>query len=213
MSKKTLIRLVSESKGGNRPARYAVIAGKLTAAEMCSLAWSTDAENGELAAILKGNKPLDGVAAVYVASAIASDMGSTWTCALDPVTCASCAAQYAAYQNAKRAATTASRNLTEAIDAAETAYKATHPMPNDSNITNVEEARKEWQSGLWDATHTPAIEALRKAAVDASEALDAEKTEYNAACLAVDSAYRTALALRRSNMTWRDADKSDVESK
>lgn len=213
MSKKTLIRLVSESKGGAKPARYTVIAGKLTAAEIASLAWSAGAENSELAAVLKGNKPLDGVAAVYVASAIANDLGPSWACSLDPVTCASCAAQYAAYQNAKRAAQTATRNLGEAIEAAETAYKATHPMPNDPNTDDYEAVRKAWESELFDATHTPEIDALRKAAVDASANLEAEKEEYTRACLSVDSGYRTALALRRANTTWREADKPDVEAK
>ena len=210
MSKKTLIRMIAESKGGNRPARYSVIAGKLTAAEMCSLAWSAD---DEAKAAIKGNRPLDGVAAVYVASAIATDLGAAWKCSLDALLCASCAASYAAYNNAKRAAATAKRNLDESVEAAETAYKSTHPAPNDSNIADIESARKEWATGLWNATHTPEIDALRKASVDASAALDAEKAEYNKACLAVDSGYRTALSLRRAGSTWREADKPDVESK
>lgn len=210
MSKKTLIRMVTESKGGNKPARYTVIAGKLTAAEMCSLAWAADDESK---AAIKGNRPLDGVAAVYVASAISTELGTAWKCSLDSILCASCAATYAAYQNAKRAAATAKRNMDEAIEAAETAYKATNPAPNDPNIADIEAARKAWATGLWNATHTKEIDALRKASVDASAALDAEKEEYNAACLAVDSGYRTALALRRSGSTWREADKPDIETK
>lgn len=213
MSRKTLIRMVSENKGGNRPARYTVIAGKLTAAEMCSMAWAAETENADMAAILKGNRPLDGVAAVYVASAIATELGPTWACSLDGLLCASCAAAYAAYNNAKRAAATATRNLDEAIDAATTAYKATHPLPDDPAIADFEEARKAWSAELWNATHTPEIDALRKAATDAGEKLDSEKEEYTKACLSVDSGYRTALALRRANMTWKDADKPDVESK
>lgn len=213
MSKKTLIRMVSENKGGNKPARYAVIAGKLTAAEMCSMAWAAKTENADMAAILKGNRPLDGVAAVYVASAIATELGSTWKCSLDALLCASCAASYAAYNNSKRAAATAKRNLEEAIEAAETAFKATNPVPNDINVSDFEAARKAWAADLWNATHTPEINALRKASIDASAALDAEKEEYTKACLAVDSGYRTALALRRANMTWREADKPDAESK
>lgn len=213
MSKKTLIRMVAENKGGNRPARYAVIAGKLTAAEMCSMSWAAKTENADMAAILKGNRPLDGVAAVYVASAIATDLGADWKCSLDALLCASCAASYAAYNNAKRASATAKRNLDEAIEAATTAYKATHPLPDDPSIADIEEARKAWNADLWKATHTPEIEALRKASVDASAALDAEKEEYTKACLAVDSGYRTALSLRRANTTWKEADKPDVESK
>ena len=202
--------MVSENKGGNRPARYAVIAGKLTAAEMCSMAWSAKAENADIAAIIKGNRPLDGVAAVYVASAIAAELGADWKCSLDSLLCASCAASYAAYNNAKRAAATAKRNLDEAVEAAETAYKATTPVPSDTNVADFEAARKAWANDLWQATHTPEIEAMRKAAVDASAALDREKEEYKNDCLSVDSGYRSALALRRSNMTWRDADKPDV---
>lgn len=213
MSKKTLIRMVAETKGGNKPARYSVIAGKLTAAEMCSMAWAAGADNDELTAILKGNRPLDGVAAVYVASAIATELGPTWACSLDGLLCASCAASYAAYNNAKRASATAKRNLDEAVEAAETAYKATHPLPDDPAIADFEEARKAWSAELWSATHTPEIEALRKSSIDASAALDAEKEEYTKACLTVDSGYRTALALRRANMTWREADKPDVEGK
>lgn len=213
MSKKTLIRMISEVKGGNRPARYTVIAGKMTAAEMCSMAWAAKTENADMAAILKGNRPLDGVAAVYVASSIAAELGKAWKCSLDALLCASCAASYAAYNNAKRASATAKRNLDEAIEAAETAYKATHPIPDDPNIADIEAARKAWATDLWSATHTPEIEALRKASVDASAALDAEKEEYTKACIAVDSGYRTALALRRANMTWKEADKPDVEGK
>lgn len=213
MSKKTLIRMVSEVKGGSRPARYTVISGKLTAAEMCSLAWAAKTENADMAAILRGNRPLDGVAAVYVASAIATELGAAWKCSLDALLCASCAASYAAYNNAKRASATAKRNLDEAISAAETAYKATHPIPDDPNIADIEAARKAWATDLWNATHTPEIDALRKASVDASAALDAEKEEYTKACISVDSGYRTALALRRANMTWRESDKPDVESK
>lgn len=210
MSKKTLIRMVTESKGGNKPARYTVIAGKLTAAEMCSLAWAADEE---AKAAIKGNRPLDGVAAVYVASAIATELGTGWACSLDALLCASCAATYAAYQNAKRAAATATRNLGEAIEAAETAYHATHHAPNDPNLPDIEKARADWEHGLWEATHTKEIDALRKASVDADASLDAEKEEYTKACLSVDSGYRTALALRRAGSTWREADKPDVESK
>lgn len=213
MSKKTLIRMVSENKGGNRPARYTVIAGKLTAAEMCSLAWAAKTENADMAAILKGNRPLDGVSAVYVASAIATDLGGAWKCALDALLCASCAASYAAYNNAKRAAATAKRNLEEAIEAAETAFKATNPRPNDATIPDYETVCKAWAADLWNATHTKEIDALRTASIDASAALDAEKEEYTKACLAVDSGYRTALSLRRASMTWKEADKPDVESK
>lgn len=205
--------MIAETKGGNKPARYSVIAGKLTAAEMCSMAWAAETENADMVAILKGNRPLDGVAAVYVASAIATELGAAWKCSLDSLLCASCAAIYAACQNAKRAHATAKRNLDEAVEAAETAYRATHPMPNDPSIADIEAAGKEWAAGLWSATHTPEIEALRKASVDASAALDAEKAEYNKSCLEVDSGYRTALALRRANMTWREADKPDVETK
>jgi hypothetical protein len=103
--------------------------------------------------------------------------------------------------------------MDEAIEAAETAYKATNPIPNDPNIADIEVARKAWETGLWNSTHTPEIDALRKASVDASAALDAEKEEYNQACLAVDSGYRTALALRRAGSTWREADKPDAETK
>lgn len=213
MSKKTLIRMVSENKGGTKPARYTVIAGKLTAAEMCSMAWAAKAENADMAAILKGNRPLDGVAAVYVASAIATELGADWKCSLDSLLCASCAASYAAYNNAKRAAATAKRNLDEAVEAAETAFKATNPRPNDATITDYETVCKAWNTDFWKATHTPEIEALRKASIDASAALDTEKEEYTKSCLAVDSGYRTALALRRANMTWRDADKPDAETK
>lgn len=213
MSKKTLIRMVTEVKGGNRPARYTVIAGKLTAAEMCSMAWAAKTENADMAAILKGNRPLDGVSAVYVASAISTELGAAWKCSLDALLCASCAASYAAYNNAKRAAATAKRNLEEAIEAAETAYKATHPIPDDPDIADIEAARKAWSNDLWSATHTKEIDALRKSSIDASAALDAEKEEYTKACIAVDSGYRTALALRRANMTWKEADKPDVEAK
>jgi len=213
MSKKTLIRMVSENKGGSKPARYAVIAGKLTAAEMCSMAWAANAENAEISAILKGNRVLDGVAAVYVASAIAAELGTAWKCSLDALLCASCAAAYSAYQNAKRAAATAKRNMDEAIEAAATAYKATHPIPDDPGICDIEEARKAWENDYWKATHTPEIEELRKKSVDASANLDAEKEEYTKACIAVDSGYRTALALRRAGMTWKEADQPDVESK
>ena len=202
--------MIAESKGGNKPARYSVIAGKLTAAEICSLAWSADEESKSA---IKGNRPLDGVAAVYVASAIATELGNGWKCSLDALLCASCAATYASYQNAKRAAATAKRNLDESIEAAENAYSATHHAPNDPNLPDIEKARADWEDGRWNAIHTKEIEDLRKASVDASAALDAEKEEYNAACLAVDSGYRTALALRRANMTWREADKPDVESK
>lgn len=213
MSKKTLIRMISENKGGNKPARYTVIAGKMTAAEMCSMAWAAETENSDMAAILKGNRPLDGVSAVYVASAIATELGPTWACSLDVLLCASCAASYASYNNAKRASATAKRNLDEAVEAAETAYKATHPAPNDPNVSDIEAANKAWATGFWNATHTPEIDALRKASVDASAALYAEKEEYTKACIAVDSGYRTALALRRANMTWREADKPDNETK
>lgn len=213
MSKKTLIRMVSENKGGNRPARYTVIAGKLTAAEMCSLAWSAKAENADMAAILKGNRPLDGVAAVYVASAIATDLCGAWKCALDALLCASCAASYAAYNNAKRAAATAKRNLDEAVEAAETAFKATNPRPNDATIPDYETVCKAWAADLWNATHTKEIDALRTASIDASAALDTEKAEYDKACLQVDSGYRTALSLRRASMTWKEADKPDAETK
>lgn len=204
--------MISENKGGNKPARYTVIAGKLTAAEMCSLAWSAKAENADIAAILKGNRPLDGVAAVYVASAIAADLGATWKCSLDALLCASCAASFAAYNNAKRAAATAKRNLDEAIEAAETAFKATNPIPNDASA-DIEAARKAWNADFWNATHTPEIDALRKSSVDASADLDAEKEEYTKACIAVDCGYRTALSLRRANMTWKEADKPDVDVK
>jgi hypothetical protein len=213
MSKKTLIRMVTETKGGSRPARYAVIAGKLTAAEMCSMAWAAKSENADISAILKGNRVLDGVAAVYVASSIAAELGTAWKCSLDALLCSSCAASYAAYQNAKRAAATAKRNMEEAIEAAATAYKATHPIPDDPTICDIEEARKAWENDYWKVTHTPEIEELRKVSVDASASLDAEKEEYAKACLEVDSGYRTALSLRRASMTWREADKPDAENK
>lgn len=205
--------MVSENKGGNKPARYAVIAGKLTAAEMCSLAWSAEVENDELKEIIRGNRPLDGVAAVYAASAIAVALGGDWKCALDTLQTAACAASYSAFQNAKRAAATAKRNLEEAIDAAETAFRATNPIPNDSTIADFEAVRAAWNADFWNATHTPEIDTLRKASIDASAALDAEKEEYTKSCLSVDSGYRTALALRRANMTWKEADKPDNENK
>ena len=177
------------------------------------MAWAAKAENADISAIIKGNRPLDGVAAVYVASAIATELDSTWKCSLDALLCASCAASYAAYNNAKRAAATAKRNLDESIEAAETAFKATNPRPNDATIPDYETACKTWATDLWNATHTKEIEALRKASVDASADLDAEKEEYTKACLSVDSGYRTSLSLRRANMTWREADRDDVESK
>lgn len=213
MSKKTLIRMISENKGGNRPARYAVIAGKLTAAEMCSLAWAADVENDELKDFIRGNRPLDGVAAVYAASAIAVALGGNWACSLDALLTASCAASYAAFQNAKRAKATAQRNLNEAIEAASTAFKATNPRPDDVNIPDYDAVCKSWTTEYWNATHTDEIENLRRACTKAEDEYDHEKTEYDKACLEVDKGYRTALALRRANMTWKEADKPDNETK
>lgn len=211
MSKKTLIRMISENKGGNRPARYTVIAGKLTAAEMCSMAWSAEVDNDEINDFIRGNRPLDGVAAVYAASTIAVALGGAWKCSLDPILTASCAASYSAFQNTKRAASTAKRNLEEAVEAAETAFKATNPVPNDATIPDYEKVCKAWEADLWNAMQTDEIKALRKASIDASAALDAEKEEYTKACLSVDAGYRTALALRRASMAWKEADKPDVE--
>ena len=213
MSKKTLIRMISENKGGKKPARYAVIAGKLTAAEMVSLAWAAEVENDELKEFIRGNRPLDGVAAVYAASAIAVALGGNWKCSLDAILTASCAASYSAFQNAKRAKATAQRNLNEAIEAASTAFKATNPRPNDVNIPDYEAIVKAWTNDYWNATHTDEIEELRRACTKAENDYDKEKAEYDKACLEVDSGYRTALSLRRAGMTWKEADKPDAESK
>lgn len=216
MSKKTLIRMIAEVKNQAKTARYAVIAGKLTVAEMCSLAWKEDIDASDIKAILKGNKALDGVSAVYAASAIAEALGTDWRCSLDANICAACAAAYAAYMNAKAEKATATRALDTAIEAATIAYKATHALPNDASLTNEEReaARREYWDGLDKATHTPDIDKLRKAATEADAKADAEKAEYNKACLEVDSGYRTALALRRAGVSsWRLADKPDASEK
>lgn len=216
MSKKTLIRMIAEVKTQSKAARYAVIAGKLTAAEMCSLAWREDIGATDIKAILKGNKALDGVSAVYAASAIAEALGADWRCSLEAELCAACAAVYAAYMNARADKATATRALDTAIEAATIAYKATHALPNDASLTNEEReaARREYWDGLDKATHTPEIDKLRKAATEADARLEAEKVEYNKACLEVDSGYRTALALRRAGVSsWRMADAPDAADK
>lgn len=216
MSKKTLIRMITETKNQARAARYAVIAGKLTAAEMCSLAWREDIDATDIKAILRGNKALDGVAAIYAASAIAEALGADWRCSLEAELCAACAAVYAAYQNAKAEKATATRALDTAIEAATVAYKATHALPNDASMTaeERESARRAYWDGLDAATHTPEIDKLRKAATEADAKLEAEKAEYNKACLEVDSGYRTALALRRAGASsWRMADAPDASEK
>lgn len=216
MSKKTIIRMIAEVKTPTKAARYAVIAGKLTAAEMCSLAWREDIDATDIKAILKGNKALDGVSAVYAASAIAEALGADWRCSLDANLCAACAAVYAAYMNARADKATATRALDTAIEAATIAYKATHALPNDASMTadEREEARRAYWDGLDSATHTPDIDKLRKVATEADKRLEAEKVEYNKACLEVDSGYRTALALRRAGVSsWRMADAPDAAEK
>lgn len=216
MSKKTIIRMIAETKNQSRAAKYAVIAGKLTAAEMCSLAWREDIDATDIKAIMKGNKALDGVSAVYAASAIAEAMGTDWRCSLDANLCAACAAVYAAYMNARADKATATRALDTAIEAATIAYKATHALPNDASMTADERevARRAYWDGLDSATHTPEIDKLRKAATEADARLESEKAEYLKACLEVDSGYRTALALRRAGVSsWRMADAPDATDK
>lgn len=175
-------------RGSNSaPAKYAIMCGKLTGAEIARLLAVRGLD--EIATITAAGKPLDGLRAVWACYTIAAENGFATpyegTLALD-------AKSTIDNLDEKKAALNAiNRKITAAKKTAEVIYRANNPEPVEADYPDggLSAAREAWFIAMTNARNGAETPEMREEYNTANEAYNAAKVAYAEACKKFDAEY------------------------
>lgn len=195
---RTFARMVD--RGSNSaPAKYAIMCGKLTGAEIARLLAVRGLD--DIAEITAAGKPLDGLRAVWSCYTIAAAYNFATPYTQDEAVNASAA--IAELEDCKSALNAINRKITAAKKRAEVIYRANNPEPTESDYPNggLAAAREAWEIALAAARNEAETPEMREAYNTANESYNAEKAAYAEACKAFDQKYIECIDRLRAGLS------------
>lgn len=195
---RTFARMVD--RGSNSaPAKYAIMCGKLTGAEIARLLAVRGLD--EIATITAAGKPLDGLRAVWACYTIAAENGFSTpydgTLALD-------AKSNIDNLDEKKAALNAiNRKITAAKKTAEIIFRANNSEPTEADYPNggLAAAREAWEIALVKARNEAETPEMREEYNSANETYNAAKVAYADACKEFDDEYMARIDRLRAGLS------------
>lgn len=195
---RTFARMVD--RGSNSTAaRYAIMCGKLTGAEIARLLAVRGLD--DIAEIISASKPLDGLRAVWACYTIAAAHGFATPYTQDEAVDAS--ASIAELEDCKSALTAVNRKITAAKKRAEVIFRANNPEPIEADYPNggIAAAREAWEIALIAARNEAETPEMREEYNAANEAYNAEKLAYANACKKFDDEYMERINRLRNGLS------------
>ena len=187
-------------RGSNSaPAKYAIMCGKLTAAEICRLLMRRGLD--EIASVTAAGKPLDGLRAVWACYTIAAAHNFATPYTQDEAVDAS--ASIAELEDCKSALTAVNRKITAAKKRAEVIYRANNPEPTEADYPNggIAAAREAWEIALVKARSEAETAEMREEYNNANETYNAAKAVYADACKKFDDEYMARIDRLRAGLS------------
>lgn len=187
-------------RGSNSaPAKYAIMCGKLTGAEIARLL----AVRGlnDIAEITAAGKPLDGLRAVWACYTIAAAHNFATPYSQDEAVAAS--ASIAELEDCRAALAAVNRKISAAKKRAEVIYRANNPEPTEADYPDggLSAAREAWYVALVNARNEAETEEMREEYNTANETYNAAKTAYSEACKKFDVEYMERIDRLRSGLS------------
>lgn len=195
---RTYARMVD--RGSNSaPAKYAIMCGKLTGAEIARLLAVRGLD--DIAEITAAGKPLDGLRAVWACYTIAAAHNFTTPYTQDEAVDAS--ASIAELEDCKSALNAVNRKITAAKKRAEVIYRANNPEPTESDYPNggLAAAREAWEIALAAARNEAETPEMREEYNNANETYNAAKAVYSEACKKFDGEYMARIDRLRAGLS------------
>lgn len=183
---RTFARMVD--RGSNTaPAKYAIMCGKLTGAEIARLLAVRGLD--DVAEITAAGKPLDGLRAVWACYQIAAANNFATPYTQEEAVDASAA--IAELEDCKAALNAANRKITAAKKTAEVIYRANNPEPTEADYPEggLSAAREAWEVALVTARNDAETPEMREEYNKANETYNAAKAVYVDSCKAFDNSY------------------------
>ena len=183
---RTFGRMVS--KGSDKqPAQYAILCGKLTAAEVCRLLMKRGLDDA--ASLTAAGKPLDGLKTVWSCYTIAAENG--FTTPYDSEVALAAKSSIDKLDERKAALNTVNRRISAAKKTAEVIYRANNPEPTEADYPNggLAAAREAWYIALVAARNEAETAEMMEEYNTANEAYNLEKASYSSACREFDTEY------------------------
>lgn len=183
---RTFARMVD--RGSNSaPAKYAIMCGKLTGAEIARLLAVRGLD--DIAEITAAGKPLDGLRAVWACYTIAA--AHNFTTPYTQAEALDASASISELENCKAALAAVNRKISAAKKTAEIIYRANNPEPTEADYPDggLSAAREAWEIALVNARNEAETPEMREEYNAANEAYNASKADYTEACKTFDNSY------------------------
>lgn len=175
-------------RGSNSaPAKYAIMCGKLTGAEIARLLVVRGCD--DIAEITAAGKPLDGLRAIWACYTIAA--ANNFCTPYTQVEAVDASTEIAKLEDCKTLLNAINRKITAAKKTAEIIYRANNPEPGEAEYPNggLAAAREAWRIALVAARNEAETAEMREAYNSANEAYNAAKAAYTEACKSYDKEY------------------------
>lgn len=196
---RTFGRMVSRGSDKS-PAQYAILCGRLTAAEIGRLLSKRGLD--DIASITAAGKPLDGLRTVWACYTIAAAHNFATPYTQDEAINAS--ASIAEIEDCKAALNAVNRKITAAKKRAEVIFRANNPEPTEADfgdLSDMAAAREAWEARLAKARAEAETPELREAYNDANEKCNSAKAVYAEACMAFDNEYMARIDRLRAGLS------------
>lgn len=187
-------------RGSNTTAaKYAIMCGKLTGAEIARLLAVRGLD--DIAEITAAGKPLDGLRAVWACYTIAAAHNFCTPYTQDEAVDASAA--ISELEDCKAALNAVNRKITAAKKRAEVIYRANNPEPIEADYPDggLSAAREAWYIALTAARNEAETSEMREAYNNANETYNAAKAVYSEACKRFDAEYISRVDRLRSGLS------------
>lgn len=181
------------------PAKYAIMCGKLTGAEIARLLAVRGLD--DIAEITAAGKPLDGLRAVWACYTIAAAHNFATPYTQDEAVDASAA--ISELEDCKAALNAVNRKIAAAKKTAEVIYRANNPEPQEADYPDggLSAAREVWEVALVTARNNAETPEMREAYNNANETYNAAKAVYSEACKKFDVEYMARIDRLRAGLS------------
>lgn len=195
---RTFARMVDRGSNAS-PAKYAIMCGKLSAAEIARLL----AVRGlaDIAEITAAGRPLDGLRAVWSCYTIAAE--NLFSTPYESAAALAAKSSIDRLDEKKAALNAVKRKISAARKSAEIIYRATHQEPQEADYPNggLAAARETWEVALCKALNEAETAEMREEYNAANESYNAAKTDYSEACKKFDGEYIARIDRLRAGLS------------
>ena len=169
------------------PAQYAILCGKLTAAEIGRLLAVRGLD--DIASITSAGKPMDGLRTIWACYTIAAENG--FSTPYDEALALDAKSNIDNLDEKKAELNAVNRKISAAKKTAEVIYRANNTEPTEADYPNggLVEAREAWLIAMTNARNGAETPEMREEYNAANETYNAAKVAYAESCKKFDSEY------------------------